>query len=349
MNKQTDFIFSNNPEPHRSRTKQILKQHPQVRQLIGKNPVSFLIIVCLVTMQISLSGLLAEQAWWAIFVVAYFVGAFIDHALFVMIHESTHKLIFKSHSANRLSGILANVPQVFPSAISFERYHIKHHSFQGVHELDADLPNRWEAKLINNYFIGKVIWFLFYPLFQAFRVARLKEIKPFDKWIALNWFTQIVFVAAVWYFLGPKAVAYLTLSFFFSVGLHPLGARWIQEHYLTHGEQETYSYYGPLNKVAFNVGYHNEHHDFPSVPWNKLPLIRAGAPAYYNTLAYHTSWTLLFLKFLFSRELSLFSRIIRNNRGKVPLSDQSKPDEDLLKNKSAIPEALSVNEKREMV
>ena len=48
-----------------------------------------------------------------------------------------------------------------------------------------------------------------------------------------------------------------------------MGARWIQEHYLTHGEQETYSYYGPLNTVAFNVGFHNEHHDFPSVPWNR--------------------------------------------------------------------------------
>ena len=56
------------------------------------------------------------------------------------------------------------------------------------------------------------------------------------------------------------------------MGLHPLGARWIQEHYLVHGEQETTSYYGILNVPALNVGYHNEHHDFPSVPWNRLPL-----------------------------------------------------------------------------
>jgi len=34
--------------------------------------------------------------------------------------------------------------------------------------------------------------------------------------------------------LGPKALLYLLISFFFSVGLHPLGARWIQEHYLVH-------------------------------------------------------------------------------------------------------------------
>ncbi|HUC81964.1 MAG TPA: fatty acid desaturase, partial [Flavisolibacter sp.] len=246
--KPNDFVFSNAPEPHRLRTKQILKQHPQIRNLIGKNILTFYAILGLVGIQVVTAWFLADQSWWWVLGAAYLIGAFADHALFVMIHEATHKLIFKNPTANRYAGILANLPQLFPSAIAFERYHIKHHSFQGIHELDADLPNRWEAKLINNYFIGKVIWFLFYPLFQAFRIARLKEIKPFDGWIALNWFACIAFTAAMWYFVGPKAVGYLALSFFFSVGLHPLGGRWIQEHYLVHGEQETYSYYGPLNK-----------------------------------------------------------------------------------------------------
>jgi sphingolipid delta-4 desaturase len=82
--------------------------------------------------------------------------------------------------------------------------------------------------------------------------------------------------------------------------------------------------------VAFNVGYHNEHHDFPSVPWNKLPVIRKEASGYYDTLSYHTSWTKLFLRFLFDKELSLFSRIIRRNRNKVALTDESKPDLELV-------------------
>ncbi len=329
MKPLTDFIYSSTQEPHRLRTRQILKQSPEIRDLIGKNRSTFLFIIFLVVFQITAAILLARQSWLPIFLAAYFLGAFADHALFVMIHECAHKLIFKNKIANRLAGIFANIPQIFPSSVAFERYHIKHHSFQGIHELDADLPNRWEARLINNYFFGKIIWFLFYPLFQAFRISRLKEIKPFDKWIALNWGLQIVFTAALWYFVGGKAVGFLALSFFFSVGLHPLGARWIQEHYLTHGQQETYSYYGPLNNVAFNVGYHNEHHDFPSVPWNKLPQIRKQAPEFYNTLSYHTSWTKLFIRFLFDKELSLFSRIIRKNRGKVSLTDESRPDAEL--------------------
>jgi sphingolipid delta-4 desaturase len=250
-----------------------------------------------------------------------------------MIHECAHQLLFKNRSANRWACILANMPLIFPSSISFERYHIKHHSFQGVHELDADLPNRWEAKLINNSFLGKALWLLFYPLFQIFRLSRLREIQTFDIWIVANLAVQVVFTAAIYYFMGWHALAYLLLSFSFSVGLHPLGARWVQEHYLTHSvEQETYSYYGGLNLVAFNVGFHNEHHDFPSIPWNKLPEIRKTAPEYYDTLFYHKSWTRLFFRFLFDKEISLFNRILRKERGKVALTDVSKPDAEMATN-----------------
>jgi sphingolipid delta-4 desaturase len=330
MKAPDNFVFSTESEPHRIRTKKILKEHPEIRHLIGKNPYTIFAIIGLVAFQIVAAWLVRDMSWWVVFISAYVLGAFADHSLFVMIHECAHRLLFKKPEANRLAGILANVPQLFPSSVSFERYHIKHHSFQGIHELDADLPNHWEARLINNYFIGKVLWLLFYPVFQVFRIGRLKEIKPFDGWVALNWAVQIAFTILITWLWGPKAIIYLLASFFFSVGLHPLGARWIQEHYLTHGEQETYSYYGPLNTLSFNVGYHNEHHDFPSIPWNRLPQIREGAPTFYNTLYYHTSWTKLFFRFLFDKEISLYSRIVRKDRGKVKLTDESKPDAELL-------------------
>ncbi|MFN4975633.1 MAG: fatty acid desaturase [Bacteroidota bacterium] len=328
MEKQ-DFVHVTTPEPHRGRTREMLKQHPELRELIGKNPYSIFAIIGIVSIQLLVAYLLSGQSWWWVFGAAYLVGAFADHALFVLIHECAHKLIFKNRAANKIAGMIANIPLIFPSSVSFETYHLKHHSFQGVHELDGDLPNYWEAKLINHYFIGKVIWLLFYPIFQVFRLNRLREIAPFDKWVALNWIIQIASMTAIAWFLGAQSFVYLVASFFFSVGLHPLGARWIQEHYLTHGEQETYSYYGVLNHVAFNVGFHNEHHDFPSVPWNRLPDIKKTAPGFYDHLSSHTSWTKLFFRFLFDQEISLFSRVVRKNRGKVALTDESRPDAEL--------------------
>ncbi len=122
----------------------------------------------------------------------------------------------------------------------------------------------------------------------------------------------MAFIAATVWFAGWGAFAYLALSSVFSIGLHPVGARWIQEHYLVFpGRQETFSYYGPMNVFALNVGYHNEHHDLMRVPWHRLPRLKSLAPELYEPLHCHRSWTRLLLKFIFDRSLSLHSRVTR--------------------------------------
>ena len=315
MTKLTGFKWSTDSEPHKMRTKQLIAEHPEIRKLIGKNPYTFFVILFCVAFQLVLSWFLKDQSWWLLVAVAYLGGAFACHTLFVCIHECAHNLLFKKRAFNSIAGIIANLPLVFPSSVSFQKYHLKHHSYQGVEELDADMPYRWEGALINNSTIGKAVWLLFYPLFQMIRPVRLKEISLMDKWTVINMVVQFTFMGVFIYFLGWKATAYLTMSFFFSVGLHPLGARWIQEHFLTHGDQETKSYYGPLNSVNLNVGYHNEHHDFPSVPWNNLPKIKKIANSYYGTLGHHTSYTGLLFRFLYDRNLSVYSRMARANRG----------------------------------
>lgn len=329
--RRTSFNWSDESEPHKKRTKVIIKQHPEIRSLIGRNPYTFLVILLCVGVQLAFAWFLKDKAWYWSLLAAYAVGAFACHTLFVCIHECAHNLIFKNRMANTLSGIIANLPLVFPSSVSFQKYHLKHHSYQGVEELDADMPFDWEARLIGSSAAGKALWLLFYPVFQALRPFRLaKEIKLFDSWTLFNWATQIAFMSLIVYFWGPSATLYLVFGFFFSVGLHPLGARWIQEHYLTHGDhQETKSYYGMLNSVNLNVGFHNEHHDFPSIPWNKLPQIRKFAGEYYNTLGYHTSYTKLLFQFLFDPNICVYSRTARSNRGGKEKEREAEPESNL--------------------
>jgi len=329
MSKLTGFKWSTDSEPHKMRTKEIIAEHPEIRKLIGKNPYTFFVILFCVAFQLTLSWLLRDQSWWLILAVAYFGGAFACHTLFVCIHECAHNLLLKKRPLNSIAGIIANLPLVFPSSVSFQKYHLKHHSYQGVEELDADMPYRWEGALINNSTLGKAVWLLFYPIFQMIRPVRLKEISLMDKWTVINIIVQFTFMGFFIYFLGGKATVYLTLSFFFSVGLHPLGARWIQEHFLTHGDQETKSYYGVLNSVNLNVGYHNEHHDFPSVPWNKLPKVKKIADSYYSSLGYHTSYTGLLFRFLYDRDLSVYSRMARANRGERKKAKQNQDLQDV--------------------
>ena len=331
MGAPTDFSFSQHTEPHRTRTRDILQSHPDIKHLIGKSQSTFWITLTAVVFQLAMAYVLRNQAWWVVLLSAYFIGAFAAHTLFVCIHEAAHNLIFKKPAGNLLTAILANVPTILPTAIYFRYFHIKHHAFQGVHELDTDLPGKMEAKMIGSFFIGKAVWLFFFPIFQTFRTFRFKEAKAFNRWVLLNMVVQVAVTAAVIYAMGWMGLLYLVGSLWFSVGLHPLGARWIQEHYLVLDKnQETYSYYGRMNTLNLNVGYHNEHHDFPSIPWNRLPELKAKAPEFYDTLLYHTSFVKLFFRFLFDQEISLFSRITRQDRGKVPFNDVSKPDEELI-------------------
>ncbi len=317
-----DFSYSELPEPHKERTKEILKTHPEVRELISRNANSMFYILGIVALQIVIAVLLSNQPWWLALIAAYLIGAFANHSLFVLIHECSHNLIFKNRALNMIASIIADIPNTVPSAISFRGYHLKHHSFQGDYSLDADLASRWEAKLIGGSFLGKAFWLLLFPIFQSLRPPRLKEIKFINKWTFVNWIVVFGFDVLIVNYFGWISLIYLIASLFFAVGLHPLGARWIQEHYLTYPPQETYSYYGPLNFLALNVGFHNEHHDFPSVPWNKLPQLKKAAPEFYENLVYHKSWTKLLFKFLFNPNLSLFSRMVRQKRGGITVTSE---------------------------
>ena len=63
-----------------------------------------------------------------------------------------------------------------------------------------------------------------------------------------------------------------------------------------------------MNPILFNVGYHNEHHDFPYVPFNKLPEVKRIAAEYYDSLPYHTSWVKVLWDFIFDKDLGPHAR-----------------------------------------
>ncbi|MEI9914533.1 MAG: fatty acid desaturase [Methylovirgula sp.] len=311
-----DFLVAEPMRPHPQRRRAILAAHPEVAKLFVTDPLTAFITLGVVIGQTAIAGYLGHLGlgyWWLTLIVAYFVGAFANHAMFVVIHDAVHNTIFKTPDGNKWVAILADLPNAFPTAMGFRCYHQKHHSHLGDYEYDADLPGHLEAKLAGNRWYGKAFWLFGFAFWQLSRLGRLKGTVPiWGKWTYINTVAVIAYDVAVLYFFGWNALFYLFASFWFSVGLHPLGARWIQEHFTFDPQQETYDYYGPLNIVALNIGYHNEHHDFPEIPWRLLPELKRMAPEFYDNLKAHKSLTKLFLTFIFDPRYTLYSRVDRS-------------------------------------
>lgn len=313
------YMWSTDVQPHVVRCREIIQKYPQVQKLMGRNPWTFAILSGLVVLQFGiafwLGGLGFQEYWWAAVILAYCVGAFANHTLYGVIHEATHNMIFKNRMANKLCCIMADLPNAVPGGIGFATFHLRHHAHMGDYEHDADLASDWEAKMVKNIWWRKAIWLSLFPVFQIIRTFRFTTINTWHKWMYIN--MAIVFASdiAIIYFFGFNAFFYLFISMLFALGLHPVGARWIQEHFTNDEGQETFSYYGPLNYLSLNLGYHNEHHDFPSIPWNNLPRLREIAPEYYvtNGWKYHMSWTGLLKDFIFNPEYSLYSRVRRED------------------------------------
>lgn len=56
----------------------------------------------------------------------------------------------------------------------------------------------------------------------------------------LNFIIQIIFDLLILYFFGVKSLFYLLGGFLMGLGLHPLAAHFISDHYVFNSKQETY-------------------------------------------------------------------------------------------------------------
>jgi len=155
----------------------------------------------------------------------------------------------------------------------------------------------------------KFIWIAIFPFLYIVRGVAMRKEPIF--WEYVNLMTSFLTNVFVYSFGGWSALGYLLLSMYFGYTLHPAAAHFIQEHYTWTDGQETYSYYGPLNKIFMNIGMHVEHHDFTKVSWSKLPQVKSIAAQFYDPLYAHTSWVRVYWDFITSNSLGPQSRLSR--------------------------------------
>jgi sphingolipid delta-4 desaturase len=304
-----DYIVGAKYEPHAKRKEEILKKHPEIKELFGYDPLTKYQVLFWVFAQFFVAYFVRNESWLMLLVVAYCFGGFAGHALYLAIHEISHNLCFESVKYNTLFGIFVNTATVVPHFSMFQKYHMEHHRSQGSLFLDEDLPLPIEGILFRTP-LRKTLWLFLQPLFYAIRPL-VRRPKPLDLLDVLNIFVCLSSTYLFYSLFGMKYVVYLFLSGVLGGGLHPVSGHFIAEHFVFEPGQETYSYYGNLNKVSFNVGYHNEHHDFPRIPGSLLPKIKEIAPEYYCNLRSYDSWMSVLWNFVNDQSMNPFSRMVR--------------------------------------
>lgn len=387
---RNEFTYSYSDEPHATRRKLILQKYPQIKKLMRIDNAFKWQVLGLVLAQISSFYLLRNTTnFWILLLFAYCIGGVANHAIMLGIHEISHGMGFGTSKPllNKILSIIANLPIGIPMSISFKKYHLEHHRYQGDELLDTDIPTFMEAALFTSSF-KKLIWCLLQPFFYTLRPLFIHP-KPLESFELINIITQLVFDLIIIKLLGWHILAYMIGGSVLAMGLHPVAGHFISEHTLmfhdtsnekrneklitklenspsdcdsssnqqivktitnsdaledntaTKGDNnnnnnnetittqqnnclgktvdedgqflipETCSYYGPLNWLTFNVGYHVEHHDFPSIPGSRLHLLSKIAPEFYLNLNYHTSWTYVLWQYITDPKVGPSARVRR--------------------------------------
>lgn len=315
-----DFIWSSTDEPHASRRRAILAAHPNVTTLFGVDAELKYKVLGVVLLQVTCAYVAAGfDTWMPWLGWTYVFGGTLNHTLTLAMHELSHNLASRSLSVNRALGFVANLPLGIPSFASFKKYHMDHHKYQGEDGIDADVPSALEVCLVGHGFFTKLLWVLLQPLAYSLRPL-LSVRKPFSWLEVANVALVLGWDACIGWFWGAKALLYMVCGTLLGMGLHPMAGHFIAEHYAFNASQETYSYYGLLNALSFNVGYHNEHHDFPNIPGCRLPQLKAMAPEFYDTLDTHSSWVGVIWRYLTDPTIGPNTRI---KRARLTLSEKS--------------------------
>ncbi len=133
---------------------------------------------------------------------------------------------------------------------------------------------------MSKHFLYKLFFWVFITLFYAFRPMLFYGRKTQPD-VILNFVFIIAFDLLILKYWGSGALLYLLVVAFLSIGPHPAATHVLAEHFEYVVGLETYDYFGPWNILNLNLGYHIEHHDFPTCPWYNLRKLRAAAPEFY--------------------------------------------------------------------
>jgi sphingolipid delta-4 desaturase len=321
---------------HRERAKAILKAHPEIKELFGRDPSTAFWCLAAAGTQVAIAIACGYLPWWAMLLLAWVVGSSINVMLFQLGHECVHGLVFRRPAWNRWLFTLTTLPMFLSAHHTWWLEHLVHHTDMGTRKdfisrrrsfflLTRGRPPLfvpYSLMMLVTQVLRSALGLVMYVFGSLFR-GRLRpgrrtlavladehlisgyEKEGFGGWAVVYPLLNLAFCVGLFLLGGWKAVVYLLASQAFFTGfLHPYSLGWVLGISHFHGArsyQPTASHYGWLvNLLSFNAGLHVEHHDLMTIPWRRLPKLRRMAPEFYENLEPIRSYTWLGLQFVFA-------------------------------------------------
>ncbi|WP_373479909.1 fatty acid desaturase [Geminocystis sp.] len=185
---------------------------------------------------------------------------FLNTGLFIIAHDGMHGLIFPSNI--RVNDSISKIALILYAFLSYENLkekHLLHHQFSGTN-LDPDFHNNDNDNFLNWYieFMTKYL-----SLKHLFRLSVLVLLSAY--YCKVTWLHLLLFWAL------PLILSSLQLFFFGTFLPHRHGSKEKND------VSSIKSLYLPLflSLIAcYHFSYHQEHHQYPFIPWWKLPFFK---------------------------------------------------------------------------
>lgn len=298
-------------ERHRALRRALLAQDPSLRDLFGPEPMTLVFLCGLIGVHVGLAYCLREAQLYLVFASALLLGQFVLHAGGALVHEAAHGLVLRGRRGRLVVDVLLETLLTsFGHHAQYQLDHVcSHHPYLGDYERDyehkdacrfwaraslrTERPHRHRGLIALQLFLDALpLGFLVSDDLVAALERRSVQLPTRDvkrsvpgpnlgksRRIAYGLLSAFV-LANVVRWLGPMSLLYWVWS------LSLFQGRWgvsnvgqvLAEHPSGDPNTPTCSYYGPFNYILFNTGYHDEHHTFPNVAWNRLKTLRSRAP-----------------------------------------------------------------------
>ena len=195
-------------------------------------------------------------------ILALWLRAFLHTGIFIIIHDSIHGVVSHNQRLNDFMGYLASFLYALLPYQTLAKNHRLHHRYPAS-DRDPDFyqsdPHNfwlWYGSFMKDYQQGNQFWILFWGMTVGF-------------WGLI--FLGIPMTNIFLFWVIPIVISSLQLFVF---GIY-LPHRPRLKKYSDRHRAKSSNYPVWLSFIAcYHFGYHWEHHQYPNLPWYKLPLAR---------------------------------------------------------------------------